>query len=123
MIFKVKVLGLEAKRPIVFLHKEDAKELNVRPLDRVEIKVNEKKVVAIVNLTDSFVNEGEVGIYQTVARDLSISGSCTVNIHVASSPESIDHIKSKLSGIPLKKEEIDEIVKDVVEHRLSEIEI
>ena len=43
MLLRAKFLQLEAEKPIVILNKEDAEELGVKPIERVEVDFKGKK--------------------------------------------------------------------------------
>jgi anaerobic selenocysteine-containing dehydrogenase len=52
MLLRTKFLELEAEKPIVILNKDDAEDLGVKPLERVELSFKRKKIVAIVNVAE-----------------------------------------------------------------------
>ena len=60
--FKVKIIDLETGDYTVSLNGADANIMGLRSLDRVRVSVGDRKMVAIVELTDSVVPEGSVGI-------------------------------------------------------------
>jgi len=66
MKLKVKLLDIEAVKPIVVLNEEDAKELGCYPSDRIKISLNGKTVTAIMNTAEKSVAEGEIGIFDEV---------------------------------------------------------
>ena len=123
MFLKARPLEIEALKPIVILNREDADELDVRPLDRVELMVNNKKLIAIVNVAEVFVLEGEIGLSETVHEKLGVKMGEKIKVKPSEPPESLIFIKNKLSGNVLKSKEIEKIVIDVVGQRLSDIEI
>ncbi|MEM5812475.1 MAG: AMP phosphorylase [Candidatus Aenigmatarchaeota archaeon] len=123
MFLKAKPLYVEAKKPIVILNREDAEELDIRALDRVELSCNGKKEIGIVNITESFVKPGEIGLYGCVEEGLCVKKGTKIRVEPAEPPESLAYIKSRLEGKVLKPMEIRQIVNDVVDHKLSEIEI
>lgn len=123
MFLRARLLELEARKPIVILNKEDAAELDVRPLDRVVLAYKKKKLTAIVNVAEKFVKPGEIGLYGRVVGELRAKEGGKVNVMPAIAPESLLYIRKKLRGRTLAPFEIDHIVKDVVKERLSEIEM
>lgn len=123
MFLKARPLEIEAVKPIVILNNEDAKELDIRPLDRVQLDFKGKRITAIVNTAEVFVLEGEIGLSESVHEDLRAKMGDKIRIRAAEHPESIMHIKSKLSGKNLKPAEIEMIIRDVVDQKLSDIEI
>lgn len=123
MILKVKILGLEAEKPIVILHKEDAAEIDVRPLDRVEVSIGKRKGIAIVNTATHFLKPGEIGFYEEIAQHMKVKNGEDVEVMPSAPPTSLAHIKEKLSGKTLDDNAIRAIVEDTVQGRLSEIEM
>jgi AMP phosphorylase len=123
MFLKAKPLYVEAKKPVVVLNKEDADELDVKVLDRVELSYGGKKEIAIVNITQRFIKPGEIGLYGCVEEVLCATAGTPLKVEAAEPPESLAFIKSRLSGKILKPEEIKQILRDVVDNRLSETEI
>ena len=63
MKLKVKLLDIEAVKPIVVLNEEDAKEIGCYTSDRIKISLNGKTATAIMNTTETSVAEGEIGIF------------------------------------------------------------
>lgn len=123
MKLKAKVLGLEAEKPIVILNKEDSEEIDVRPLDRVEMLIGRRRCIAIVNTAKRFIRTGEIGLFSEIAADLKVKDGQTIEVYPSAPPRSLMHIKNKLAGKALKEDAIREIVEDTVSQKLSEIEM
>lgn len=123
MILRAKFLQLEADKPVVILNSEDAAELGVRPLERVELTFKNKKLVAIANIAKRIVREGEIGLYDEIQEHFDIRPNEKIHIQTASPPKSLVFIKKKLAGHALSAKEIHAIIEDTVNHRLSEIEL
>lgn len=123
MMLKAKPLYVEAKKSVVILNKEDADELDVKALDRVELSHNGKRDIAIVNITRKFIRPGEIGLYGCVEEGLCAKTGTQIKVEAAEPPESLAYIKSRLAGRIIKPQEMKQIVKDVVDNKLSEIEI
>lgn len=123
MFLKARLLELEAKKPIVVLNREDAEDLDVRALDRVELAYRGKREVAIVNLAEKMVKRGEIGLFGVVIEELRAKEGKNINVSPSLPPESLLYIRKKLNGRVLDGPEIRQIVKDVVNQKLSEVEI
>lgn len=123
LLLKAKILGLEAEKPIVILNRSDAEEIDVRPLDRVEITLKRKRGTAIVNVATRFIKEGEIGLYGEIADHMRANPGDKIYVSPSVPPESLIHIREKLTGKTLKDEEIKKIIEDVVHRKLSEIEM
>jgi AMP phosphorylase len=123
MKFKARILGLEAEKPIVIVNKEDAGDIDVRPLDRVELILGKKKGSAIVNVATHFIKPGEIGLYGEIAEHMEAMHNDEIEVIPSAPPESLIHIREKLSGKTLGDGAISKIVEDTVHRRLSEIEM
>ncbi|HDN83311.1 MAG TPA: thymidine phosphorylase, partial [Candidatus Altiarchaeales archaeon] len=72
MRLRAKLIEIEADKPIVILNEEDAKDLGVYVSGRVKLIYGEKEIIAIVDTTETLVNEGEIGIFEDVNEILKI---------------------------------------------------
>jgi len=123
MKLKVRTLYIEAGgRPIVVLNKEDAKSLGIHAVDRIEIKYKDKRLVAITNISTIFP-EGYIGLYKEVCEQLKVSAGEDVDVKAAPRPASTRYIQAKIHGKRLLEHEIKTIIRDVVERRISDIEL
>ncbi len=109
----------------VLLNREDAHGLGVLDGDRVEVinLINGESVLAVVDTTSAMIDTGTVGIYKRTNEALCVLDGAVVRVHEGSSPESVWHIRKKMNGGKLSKDEITEIVHDVVNEDLSMIEL
>jgi len=124
MKVKVRLYAVETGKPIVVLNEEDMKEMGVHIGDRIRItKGNKLAVTAIIDATTTFVQAGEIAVFQEVSKALELDGGSTVEIKPAPRPTSIEFIKKKLQGQHLHGHEITTIVQDIVENNLSDIEL
>ncbi|UCE74158.1 MAG: thymidine phosphorylase, partial [Methanomassiliicoccales archaeon] len=122
-MYKVKRIDLCAGEFTVILHEKDAKELGVRNLDRIRVVGPKNSITAIVETTDSIVNEDEVGLLEKGFNTLDIEIDDEVDVIPTTRPISVDFIKKKMNGQELSQEEIRAIVKDIVDRTLSDIEL
>jgi AMP phosphorylase len=81
-----------------------------------------KYAVAIVNLS-STIKENEAGIFDEIKKSLNICEDQPIAIIPEEKPYSISSIKKKLDGLTLSKDEIFEIITDIVDNRLMRSEI
>jgi len=124
MKLKVKILGMNAgDKRIVLLNDDTAEELGIISLSRIVISHGEKSTVAIVNTSERVVGKGEIGLFDEIVENMGLEDGINVDVEVSEQPESIEYIKARLKGRKLREEELLAIVKDVVDNRLSEIEI
>jgi AMP phosphorylase len=121
---KVRLFEIEAGKLIIVLNEIDAREFGITTGDRVELlnKKNKKSTVAIVDTTKSAVKENHIGIFDDVAKKLGLKGKEQISVAPTGRLISVDYIRKKLKGEKLKEEEINEIVKDISQDRLSDVE-
>jgi AMP phosphorylase len=101
---------------------ESASRMGVYSSDRVEILYNHKCVIAIVNVAEDFPKK-MLGVYSEPLSELGAISGETVEVHPAEKPESLIYIREKILGRRLTTQEIKTIVTDVVEQRLSDVEL
>jgi len=126
MKLKAKITNLSTGGPfVVILNIANANLLNLNPLDRINLKLNDKKATAIVDIDieSKHIKKGEIGIFHELAKKFNIKTNTEIKINRAIKPNSILYIKDKLDGKTLTKEQINEIIKDINENNLTEAEI
>jgi len=121
---RVKSIAIEAGKPIVALHEKDAEDKSIHVGDRVIVskKGDGKDVeIGIIDITDTMVARGEVGIFEGFP--LKLRQGQLVRVDPGPKPASVAYIRKKVDGLELQSNEMEAIMKDVVEDRLSEIEL
>jgi putative thymidine phosphorylase len=111
---------------IAVLNEHTAHKLDLHAGDRVLIKdgSGKKPLRALLDVTENGeIRDTEIGLYIETWNKLGAKRGKRLSISVAEKPISIQYIKDKLNGKTLNKEQIDEIIKDVVEEDLSDVEI
>jgi AMP phosphorylase len=111
-------IDIGSRSPTVILHSETAAEMGVHPLDRVQLRWDGHSAIGIVELTDELVDPGHLGVTRRLGH---LSG--TVDVSVAPQPDAVGYVRKKLDGVELEAEEIDRLVRDIAEDRLSDIEL
>lgn len=123
MRLKTKILGIEAGGPlVVVLNPKVVKDLDLIVSDRIRVMAEKKYLVAIVD-SSSNIKEDEIGVFDEVKKILDIHQGQPVAIIPEEKPLSVASIKKKLSGKKLSKDEIYEIITDIVDNRLTQTEI
>jgi len=108
---------------VAILNLKDCEDNDIHRGDRIQIYSKSKSVVAIVDTTmdDSFVAQGEIGFTYEISKKLRVTNP--VSVEPMGKPYSLKHIRKKLDGSKLTKKEIFEIISDIVNNKLSEVEI
>jgi AMP phosphorylase len=108
---------------VVIMNKDDAESLGIRSLDRVRVTYREKELTAIVDETSKFTIKGELVANDDVTKFFDLRGG----EHVEVSPEkgllSVYYIKQKICGVRLDYNKTKTIVKDIVNKKISTIEL
>jgi AMP phosphorylase len=116
---KVRKLDIESGGlMVVLLNRSDADDLGIHSSDRVVI-TERKTFSAIVDITRTVVKKGEIGMFTGV----DIKDGTVVLVEAAERPVAIDFIKKRLLGHTLNRDEIGQIVKDIVDNKLNSIEL
>lgn len=110
---------------VALINQKDALKLDIHVGDRIKIIKNKKVAHVVVDVADSdrFVQEGEIGLFNEVMKYLKTRNYDKIEIAITDKPKSVQYIKNKLQGEKLKKNEIYEIISDVVENRLTDVEL
>ncbi|NMC51250.1 AMP phosphorylase [Candidatus Kuenenbacteria bacterium] len=109
--------------PTVVLQEKEAENQGIRPGDRVNLKWSKNKtMIATVDVSDSKVDYGEVGLFEEIWKKNQIDSEDIVEIMLYSRPESIKAINKKMLGKRLNYEEIYSIISDISTGKLGQIE-
>ncbi len=126
MKFKVKDMDIgTGGASVVTLNYKDARELDVHPMDRVLVKKGRKSTVAVLDIAESkrAVPQGKIGLFEEVLHALNVKEGDFVEAIIQKKPVSVSYIRKKLDGKMLSYNETYEIVKDIVNDKLTDIEL
>lgn len=119
---EVKVLETEAGRPIAILNSKDASERSIFLNDRIKISYEKEGIVAVVDLSEN-IPEGKIILFEEAKNSLGVENGGAVEVELTVKPDSIDYIKKKIEGEPLSQGEVESIIQDSVDHRLTDPEL
>ncbi len=122
MAFKAKNINIETGADIILVSEHDARLLNIRAGDRLNVKIGSKQAVAIANVT-SIVPSGTLGITKSLGEELKAKNGENVDISLAEQPKSLLAIKERINGKRLEYEDFFEIVRDGLKNKLSREEL
>jgi len=110
---------------IALLNEEDAEKLDLYKGDRIKVRNKGKETIAVVDTTKSkkVVPHGKIGIFTELRETIKAKKNDNIFVSVADKPRSIYYIKKKLKGEKLDYNEIHHIVKDIVNNKLTDIEL
>ncbi|MEM7819457.1 MAG: AMP phosphorylase [Candidatus Aenigmatarchaeota archaeon] len=108
---------------ISIINIEDARELGVKPLDRVVLTKGRKKITTVVNVTREFVKQGQIAIYDEVKKFMNLRSGDFVHVEPREELISKKYIRKKIDGGELDYKELKEIVDDVLKRNLNDLEL
>jgi AMP phosphorylase len=122
---KSKDIKIATGGPLVaILNKEDAKNLDLRALDRIKIKHGKKEIIAVIDISESEeIKKGQIGLFKELIRGLRIKKQTKLKVSPTPVPISVEYIKKKLDNKKLTKKEIYTIVNDLTKNELTEVEL
>jgi len=123
MQLKTKLLNFMAGRPIAVIHKSISNKGNIHVGERITLSKYNDSFVSIVDVSADLVQPDEVAVSQEILDGLSVREGDLVEVSITNKPESTEYIKKKMDGKKLEKNEIETIIKDIVNNALTEAEI
>lgn len=123
MRLKLRKIEIDTGRPVVFLHTETARKMNIHVGDRVELRYNDHKIICIVDTTRALIKPDEVTLSDDILKYEKIKEGDILEVNIAAHPISSSLISKKMRGRALTRDEIYIIIKDIVNNALTEAEI
>src|SRR3989338_7105075 len=125
LYLKAKKLDFETGRQLIALmNEEEANNFGVQAGDKISLTWRGDKTINIeVNLSDKEIKPGLIGLYEDIWKKYPVELNEIMEVHILSRPDSILAIKKKLLGHRLNYQEINSIIKDINDNRLSNIGI
>ncbi|MCX8195303.1 MAG: AMP phosphorylase [Candidatus Micrarchaeota archaeon] len=120
---KARCFDITAGGKIAVLNETEAHENDLYTSHRVILRTPKAQTVAIIDLSSDIVQRGEIVLFSEVAEELGATEGTPVEILHMQRPASIEFIKKKMDGRTLSKHEIDTIMRELMENRLSEAEL
>ncbi len=122
-ICTAKCFDLIAGGKIVVLNEDEAHENDLYASHRVILQAGTKQIVATLDLSNDLVKRGEIGLFSEVCAELGLEGDGRIEIKHMQRPSSIEFIKKKMDGHILSKWEIETVMRELMQNRLSEAEL
>jgi len=124
--FNLKVVPLDiatGRNWIVLINETDGLHYGIRAGDEISLQWDDHQTEVAVDLTTSFVKEGEIGIFKDILEKYQIKSGEILSLALAPKPESLKAIGKKLNGGRLSEKEIISIVEDTINYKLSDLEL
>jgi AMP phosphorylase len=122
MKFKVKAYVMNSSEQTILLADEDSLAIGVKENDRVSV-TGYRSAIAVVTHAKDIVPRGTVIMTKDLADRIGVGNDGEVDIKYAHAPDSVRFIRKKMDGERLEKEQIEAIVNDILDNRLSKIEV
>ena len=119
-ICQIRLIDIKTGRNVVVLNEEEAEENDIYNGYRVTLTHNGRELVSIVDLSSKMVKRGEIGIFLDVADELDAKNGELLHIKHMEKPAGIDFVKKKLDGESLTAPQINTIIHELMNDRLSE---
>lgn len=126
MILRAKIKKWSSGFPVAMLSKETAIRFGLQAKETVFIKTLSKpsmEMTAVLDIIEDEMKKDEVLVSDEIVSRLNLKKHQKVDVNIAPVPKSVDLIKKKLGNKELSKNEISQIISDIVNDRLSEAEI
>jgi AMP phosphorylase len=123
---RAKNLEIETGRTLVcVMHQKDADKYDLHCGDRISIKARKRKIISIIDIVkkQSIIKPGTIGLMSEVKKVLNIKNKDKVTISLEPKPDSVKYIKDKMDGSKLSKKQIETIIQDIVDNKLTDIEL
>ncbi|EKD25147.1 MAG: hypothetical protein ACD_80C00113G0015 [uncultured bacterium (gcode 4)] len=120
---KTKIIDIhEGDELVVLINEQDAWEHGITSMDKVSLIYEGKEFVFDADLSNTYVQRGEIGIYEDIQEKYKIQGGQLVTIaFTKNTSESLEALKKWLTGKRLNQKEILAIMKDISNNRFTDI--
>lgn len=120
---KIRSLKISAGRPVAILNKNFAEKASINVDDRINIERKNKRIIAVVDTAVGILKENEIAVSSEVLKTTKLKENEIVEVELAPKPESLFLIQKKLSCKKLTKKDMQKIMDDIVNNKLTESEI
>lgn len=108
--------------PTVIIHNSDCNEIGIKENDRVRI-FGTRELIALVCQSSTLVQKGIILMTPNIMSKCGVSEGDIIDVRYSDKPESIRSIRKKIDGEKIGKEEIFMVVTDILNNRLSRVDI
>lgn len=124
LYLKVKKIDVKAGDYLkVLLNSFDAEMESLIAGDKVWVSTKGHEYCCVVNITDTKVQKGEVGLYSDIWNGTDLTEGLHVRVELVSKSKSVGYIAKKLQGEKLNEQEMFEIMKDISGKRIRSAEM
>ncbi|MCA9382051.1 thymidine phosphorylase [Candidatus Dojkabacteria bacterium] len=115
----------DGDKKVAVLHHQDASMKGINIGDKVEIELGDngemRKFNMDVELTESMLNPGQLGIFADDWEDMGISEGCILAVTLLEPSPAVAYIREKIKGNELSYDKMFAIMQDISNHKLNEV--
>lgn len=115
----------DGDKKVAVLHHQDAAVKGINIGDKIEVEIEEHKELKRYNmeveLTESLLKPGQIGILADDWEDMEISESNTLGVKLLEPSPAVTFIREKIKGNELSYDKMFAVVADISNHKLNEI--
>ena len=123
MELTVELCDIEDSSPQVIVNPQDAVTMGLKIGDRVKVRSAGKEWVTLYGTSPSIASPGEARMPRAFLEKHGLSVGDKVELEHSPRPESVSYIRKKMDRKKLTESEIYAIIKDILDGKLSDIEI
>lgn len=123
MKLKIKEIDVDAGNPVIFVNSQTAKDLVIHAGDRIELRADSKRAVAVVDVINGVVGRGNIALSNELKSFFGLHGGKEIDAFTMAEPQSRKFISKKMGGKSLSRKEIFAIIKDISDNSLTHAEI
>jgi len=124
-LLQFKPLGIDTNQELVVFMPASChvcKSEGFHALTRVTVSFESKSIIAALNVTnDGLLKEGEISLSESAVKKLGVQEGAFLQVAHTEPLRSIAHIRSKLYGSILDQQAYNEIIRDIVDEKYSNI--
>jgi AMP phosphorylase len=123
-IAQAKKINIFTGKKIIVINKSEAQQNDIYAGYREKITFKGKEMAVVVDTAgEEVVRPGEVGLFRDVSDALELEDGDIVEIIHLNRPSSLEYIKKKLDNKELTNEEIQTVISDLMDNKLSEADL
>lgn len=107
----------------VVVNEEDSKRVGLNEGDLMALIWRDQEIYVKIRSTETEVGLGEVGLFEDIWEKYQIQNGEVVCLEMLELPKSMEYVKKKILGHKLTEEQLNEILKDIGDKRLTEVEV
>ena len=124
-LLKFRPLGIDTNQELVVFMPASChvcRSEGFRALTRVTVSNDNQSIIAALNVTNNgILKEGEISLSVSAAKKLNVQEGDILNVGHVETLHSMSHVRAKLYGNTLSQQQYDEIMRDIVDEKYSNI--